>query len=157
VPKNTRYSTRHFDGQKASDLLAFRRAISGGLFRTPGRKVASPPRTAPPLRGRASRHGALRGVTCCLSESDCRTAHVLPREGPWRVEYWRAVRHRVRPRTNPDGSAESGRGIRRGIPRRRRPVARLRRPTLPQLPPGRSVRRQSFVVRGPRARRRSCR
>ena len=40
VPKNTRYSTQHFDVQKASDLLAFRRAISGGLFRTPGRDVA---------------------------------------------------------------------------------------------------------------------
>ena len=24
----------------------------------------------------------------------------LTREGPWRVEYWQAVRHRVRPRTN---------------------------------------------------------
>ena len=46
----TRYSTRPFDVQKASDLLAFRRPISGGLFRTPGRKVASPPRTAPPLQ-----------------------------------------------------------------------------------------------------------
>jgi hypothetical protein len=39
-PKNISYSTQHFDVQKASDLLAFRRAISGGLFRTPGRDVA---------------------------------------------------------------------------------------------------------------------
>ena len=40
VPKNTRYSTQHFDVKKASDLLAIRRAISGGLFHTPGRDVA---------------------------------------------------------------------------------------------------------------------
>ena len=37
-----------------------------------------------------------------------------------------------------------------GNPRRRRPVARLHRPTRPQLPPVQSVRRQSFVVRGRR-------
>ena len=39
----------------------------------------------------------------------------LSREGAWRVEYWRAVRHRVSPRTNPEVSGESGKGIRRGI------------------------------------------
>ena len=49
--------------QKASDLLAFRRAISGGLFRTPGRDVAlATMGHRQCCGGRASRRGALRGV-----------------------------------------------------------------------------------------------
>ena len=44
-----------------------------------------------------------------------------------------------------------------GNPQRRHPVARLHRPTLPQLPPAQLVRRQSSFARGLRARRQSCR
>ena len=49
---------KHFDVLKASDLLAFRRAISGGLFRTPGHKVAlATTDSANATGGRASRRG----------------------------------------------------------------------------------------------------
>ena len=53
-------------------------------------------------------------------------AHDRLWEGPWRVEYWRAVRgHRVRPRTNPEAAPGQSRGIRFG-PAERRPAVTTR-------------------------------
>jgi hypothetical protein len=102
--------------QKVSVLLAFRKPISARFFRTPGRDIA-----------------------LAIMDSATATVAALPAEGLYalspaasvsRIVAWLAFdsgkvrgasnigglsEHRVRPRTNPGGSAESGRGIRRGI------------------------------------------